>query len=133
MEGKTRRRTGCSIRYKASAVLPALQRSVGLKRELWRKAKLSEFQSIFVLILTYGHESRELMTERVRSQMQASEMKFFRKIKGVTMFKHRKTAIHESLKIESLLLRIERSQLRRFDHLGRMPTNGFTSKLYVLK
>ena len=67
----------------------ALHHSVVLKRELSRKAKLSVFKSIFVPILTYGHESW-VMTERVRTQMQASEMRFLRKIKGVTMFdKHR--------------------------------------------
>ena len=53
--------------------------------------------------------------------MQASKMKFLRKIKGATMFdKHRNTAIRESLDIESLLLRIERSQLRWFGHVSRM-------------
>ena len=52
------------------------------------------------------------MTERVRLQMQVSKTKFLRKIKEVTMFcKLRNTAIRESLNIESLLLRIERSQL----------------------
>ena len=62
------------------------------------------------------------MTERVRSQMQASEMRFLRKIKSVTMFDiHRSTAIRESLDIESLLLRIERSQLQWFGHVSRMP------------
>ena len=51
-----------------------------------------------------------VMTERVRSQMQASKMRFFRKMKGVTMLdKHRNTAIRESFDIESLFLRIERS------------------------
>ena len=34
--------------------------------------------------------------------------------------KHRNTAIRESLDIESLLLRIERSQLRWFGHASRM-------------
>ena len=53
----------------------ALHHSIVLKRELSRKAKLSVFKSIFVPILTYGQESW-VMTERVRSQMQASEMKF---------------------------------------------------------
>ena len=54
--------------------------------------------------------------------MQAYEMRFFRKIKGVTMFdKHHNTAIRESLNSESLLFRIERSQLRWFGHVSRMP------------
>ena len=54
--------------------------------------------------------------------MQASEMRILRKIKGVAIFdKHRNTAIRESLDIESLLLRIERSQLRCFDHMSGMP------------
>ena len=54
--------------------------------------------------------------------MQASEMRFLRKIKGVAMFdKYRNTAIRESLDIESLLFRIERSQFRWFGHVSRMP------------
>ena len=62
-----------------------MDHSVVLKRELSRMAKLSMFKSLFVPILTYGHESR-VMTERVQSKMQASEMGHLRKIKGVTMF-----------------------------------------------
>ena len=54
-------------------------------------------------MLTHGRESW-VMTERVRSQMKVSEMRFLGKIKGVTT--------RESLNIELLLLRIERSQLR---------------------
>ena len=45
------------------------------------------------------------MTERVRSQMYASEMRFLRKIKRVTMLdKVRNTTIGESLKVDSQLL-----------------------------
>ena len=92
---------------KASAVMRALHHSVVLKRELSRKAKLSVFKSIFVPILTYGHESW-VMTKRLRSQMQASEMRFLRKIKGVTIFDKRcNTVNRESLDIELLLLQIE--------------------------
>ena len=55
------------------------------------------------------------MTERVRSQMQASEMIFLRRIEGVTLFnKVRSSEIRKFLNIEQLLLRIERSQLRWF-------------------
>ena len=52
---------------KASAVMQALHYSVALKRELSRKAKFSVFKSIFVPILTRGHEFW-VMTERVRPQ-----------------------------------------------------------------
>ena len=53
-----------------------------MKRELSKKAKLSIFKTVFVPILTYGHESW-VMTERVRSQVQASEMRFLQRIEGV--------------------------------------------------
>ena len=105
----------------ASEVMQALHHSVVLKRELSRKAKPAVYKLVFVPILTYGHKSL-VMTERVRSQIQASEMRFLRKIKGVMMFdKHRNTAIRESFHIESLLLRIKRSQLRWFGHVSKMP------------
>ena len=106
---------------KASAVMRALHYSVVMKRELSKKAKLSIFKAVFVPILTYGHEPW-VMTKRVRSQVQASEMRFLRRIEGVTLFnKVRSSKIRKSLKIEPLLLRTERSQLRWFGHVSRMP------------
>ena len=106
---------------KASAIMRALHYSVVMKRELSKKAKLSIFKAVFVPIFTYGHESW-VMTERMRSQGQASEMRFLRRIEGVTLFnKVRSSEIRKSLNIEPLLLQIERSQLRWFGHVSRMP------------
>ena len=97
---------------KESAAMRVMHHSVVLKQELARKTKFSAFKSMFVSIFTYGHESW-VMTGKVRSQMRASEMRFLRKIQDVTMFdKLRNTAIGESVNIESLLLRIKRSQLK---------------------
>ena len=49
-------------------------------------------------------------------------MRFLRRIEGVTLFnKVRSSEIRKSLNIESLLLRIKRSQLRWFGHVSRMP------------
>ena len=53
----------------------ALHYSVVVKPELSKKAKLSTFKTVFVPILTYGHESW-VMAERVRSQVRASKMSF---------------------------------------------------------
>ena len=72
------------------------------------------------------------MNERVRSQMQASEMRFLRKIKGVTMpDKLSDAAIRESLNIESLLLQIDGSQLRCFGHVSRMPHKRLPNQNFI--
>ncbi|KAK3557951.1 hypothetical protein QTP86_003867 [Hemibagrus guttatus] len=65
----------------AAAVMRSMYRSVVVKKELSRKAKLSIYQSIYVPTLTYGHELW-VMTERVRSQIQAAEMSFLRRVVG---------------------------------------------------
>ena len=69
---------------KAGAVMRQLHRSVLLKRELCTKAKLSIFRSVYVTILTYGHECW-IMNEKVRSRVQAAEMGFLRRISGLTL------------------------------------------------
>ena len=92
----------------------ALHNSVVMKQELSNKAKLSSFKTVFVPILTYGHESW-VITERVRSQVQVSEMGFLQRIEGVTLFNKMRSSE------TPLLLRIERSQLRWFGHVSRMP------------
>ena len=118
---------------KASAVMRALQRSIVMKKELSRTAKLSVFKTVFVPILTYGHESW-VVTERVRSRVQAAEMRFLRKIEGVTLLdKVRSSEIRKSLDIEPLLLRIERSQLRWYGHVNRMPLDRFAKQVLLAK
>ena len=111
----------------------ALHYSIVIKRELSEKAKLSIFKTVFVPILTYGHESW-VMTERVRSQVQASEMRFLRKIEGVALFnKMRSSEIRKSLNIELLLLRIERFQLKWFGHVSRMPQERLPKQALLAK
>ena len=101
---------------KSRAVVRALYYSVVMKRELSKKAKLSIFKAVFVPIFIFRHESL-VMTKKVRSQVQASEMRFLRRIEGVTLLnKVRNSEIQKSLNIEPLL-RIERSQLRWFGHV----------------
>ncbi|KAK3539329.1 hypothetical protein QTP70_001214 [Hemibagrus guttatus] len=64
-----------------AAVMRSMYRSVVVKKELSRKAKLSIYQSIYVPTLTYGHELW-VMTERVRSRIQAAEMSFLHRVAG---------------------------------------------------
>ncbi|KAK3547403.1 hypothetical protein QTP86_018910, partial [Hemibagrus guttatus] len=64
-----------------AAVMRSMYRFVVVKNELSRKAKLSIYQSIYVPTLTYGHELW-VMTERIRSRIQAAEMSFLRRLAG---------------------------------------------------
>ncbi|TWW77345.1 hypothetical protein D4764_12G0007350 [Takifugu flavidus] len=68
----------------ASAVMRALNRSIVVKKELSRKAKLSIYRSIYVPVFTYGHQ-RWVMTERTRSRIQAAEMSFLRRVAGLSL------------------------------------------------
>ena len=86
----------------ANAVLRELYRSVVTKRELSNTAKLSGFNSVFVPILTNGHES-SVLTERILSQKQAAEMRFLRRAHNATLRdKVRSCEIRKALNIEQL-------------------------------
>ena len=72
------------------------------KTRIVEKGKVSIFKTAFVPILTYGHESW-VITERVRSQMQASETNFLQQTEEVTLFnKVHSSEIRKSLDIEPL-------------------------------
>uniref|UniRef100_A0A8C6KT40 Reverse transcriptase domain-containing protein n=1 Tax=Nothobranchius furzeri TaxID=105023 RepID=A0A8C6KT40_NOTFU len=114
----------------ASAVMPMLSRCVVVKRELSQKARLSIYRSIYVPILTYGHELW-VMTKRTRSRIQAAEMSFLRRVAGLSLRDRvRSSDIREGLGVEPLLLRIERSQLRWFGHLVRMPPGRLPGEVF---
>ena len=74
------------------------------------------------------------MIERVRSQVDASEMRFLRRIEGVTLFnKVRSSDIRKSLNIKPLLLQIERFQFRWFGHVSKMPKERLPKQALLAK
>ena len=104
-----------------------------MKRGLSKKEKLLIFKVVVIPILTYGHK-HWVVTKRVRSQVQASEMRFLRRIEGVMLFnKVRSSEIRKSPNIEPLLLRIERSQLRWFGHVSRMSQERLPKQALLAK
>ena len=111
----------------------ALLYSVVIKRELSKTGTLSIFRTVFVPVLTYGHEYWA-MTERIQSQVQEFEMRFLQRIEGVTLFnKMRSSEIRKCLNIKPLLFRIERSQLRWFGHVSRMPQERLPKQALLAK
>uniref|UniRef100_A0A3B3CJV2 Reverse transcriptase domain-containing protein n=1 Tax=Oryzias melastigma TaxID=30732 RepID=A0A3B3CJV2_ORYME len=114
----------------ASAIMRSLYRFVVVKRELSQKAKLSIYRSIFVPVLTYGHELW-VVTERTRSRLQAAEMSFLRRVAGRSLRDRvRSSVTRRELGVEPLLLRIERSQLRWLGHLVRMPPGRLPGEVF---
>ncbi|KAI3372952.1 hypothetical protein L3Q82_023399, partial [Scortum barcoo] len=107
-EGKIERREIDRRIGAASAVMRSVYRTVVVKKELSRKAKLSIYRSIYVPTLTYGHELWRPLEIGVRSSVTREEL-------GV-----------EPL----LLLRIERSQLRWLGHLFRMPPGRLPREVF---
>ena len=105
----------------AGVVLRLLSHTVVMKRELSQKA-------IFVPTLTYGHEGW-VMTER--TQIQAAERDSLRRVAGISLQDRvRSLAIREGLGVEPLLLCVERSQLRWFRHLARMPPGHLPREVF---
>ena len=74
------------------------------------------------------------MTERMQSQVQASEMRFLRRIEGVTLFnKVRSSEIRKSLNIDTLLLRFKKPQLSWFGYVSRMPRERLPKQALLAK
>ncbi|KAK3573226.1 hypothetical protein QTP86_015140, partial [Hemibagrus guttatus] len=114
----------------AAAVMRSMYRSVVVKEELSRKAKLSIYQSIYVPTFTYGHELW-VMNERVRSRIQAAKMSFLRRVAGCSLRDRvRSSVTREELRVEPLLLHIERGQLRWLGHLFRMPPGRLPGEVF---
>ncbi|KAK3555164.1 hypothetical protein QTP86_010048 [Hemibagrus guttatus] len=100
-------------------------------RSMYRSIVVKKvYQSIYVPTLTYGHEPW-VMTERVRSRIQAAEMSFLRRVAGCSLRDRvRSSVTREELGVEPLLLHIERGQLRWLGHLFRMPLGRFPGEVF---
>ena len=90
------------------------------------KGKALNFQNSFCPHShLYGHESW-VMTERVRSQVLAESKELHCLTRCVALR-------FETINIEPLLLRIERSQLRWFGHVSRMPQERLSQQALLEK
>ena len=113
----------------ASAVMRELGTMAG-NAWLSMEAQVTIYNSLFKSVLTYGHESW-ILTERIRSRVQAAEMRFLRRIVGVSRIDQiRNSRIREAIAIESLLLQVERSQLQWLGHVLRMPNCRLVKQVF---
>lgn len=91
------------------------------------------YKVIFRPILTFGCESW-ILTDRNKSKIRAVEMKYLRRVKGVTKRDRiRNEVIREELNIESVEDFIERRQLGWWGHLLRMEEKAQTRMIWESK
>lgn len=94
---------------------------VSCSEELSRKVMLSIYWWVYVPTVICDHELW-VVTERLRSQIQAGEISFLRRVFWLFLSDRvRSLVIWEGLSVELLLLHIKRSLLRWHGHLVRMP------------
>ena len=95
-----------------------------------KQVKICMYTTILRPVILYGSETWTL-TKRLKSKIQAAEMRILRLIYGVTKRDRIKNdIIRDTLKVTSILTVIERNQLRWFGHVLRMNDNRDVKRLY---
>ncbi|CAM4686216.1 unnamed protein product [Leuciscus chuanchicus] len=103
--------------------------------------QVEEFKYLGVLFTSEGRMEREIdrrigaasavMRSMTRSRIQAAEMSFLRRVAGRSLRDRvRSSVTREELRVEPLLLHIERGQLRWLGHLFRMPPGRLPGKAF---
>ena len=82
--------------------------------------KINVYKGVYSPILTFGCESW-VLTKRLKSQLQNMEMKYLRRVIGITRLDRvRNVDVRNELETELLIDKIEQGQLWWFGHLIRI-------------
>lgn len=118
---------------KANKLYYAMNTNFINKKEISKQTKLTVFKTIYRPVLTFGCESWTL-TEQQKSKIQAVEMRYLRRVRGVTMKDRMKNVdIRRELKIRSTLEFIEGRKLSWWGHLQRMREERPVKKVWRAK
>ena len=103
------------------------------EKEIPKKVKATIYTTILRPIMLYGCDAW-VLTTKLRSKIQAAEMRVLRLIMGTTRRdKIRNDVIREKLQVESVLNYVEKRQLIWYGHLQRMEDNRYPKKFYGWK
>lgn len=90
-----------------------------------KETQLKFYKAIAVPSLLYGSENWVLRQKEINN-IQSSEMKFLRAVKGCTRLEHiRNESIREELEIKSIIQQVCDYKKRWIDHLQRMDYGRF--------
>ncbi|KAK3511176.1 hypothetical protein QTP70_032221, partial [Hemibagrus guttatus] len=113
-----------------AAVMRSMYRSVVVKKELSRKAKLSIYQSIYIPTLTYGHELW-VMTERLDIMPRAKEIQKQMRKKVIEIYQSGKgyKAISKALGLLRTTVRAIIYKWRKHGTVENLPRSGRLAKI----
>lgn len=125
MEEEIRERIGAAGRF-----FHATRNTFIGKKEVSTQAKVSVYKTVFLPILTYSSESWTLTT-RLKSQIQAMEMRYLRKVIGKTRRDRvRNATVRRDLGVQPAIERITANQLRWYGHVTRMMEDRVAKTVY---
>ena len=114
---------------KANNIYYQINNTVIGKKEVSTETKLQVYNTVFIPTLTYGSESWVIDT-KTESRITASEMRYLRKVKGVTKRERiRNKNIREELKVKPLNKYIETRALRWMGHVTRMDSSRLPKRV----
>ncbi|KAJ3655554.1 hypothetical protein Zmor_014678 [Zophobas morio] len=103
------------------------------KREISQKTKMSVYKTIYLPTLTYGCETW-VLSQKMKSRLEANEMKYLRRVIGVTLRDHiRSSQIREQLQSKKLMDAIENKQLSWWGHVQRMNADRAAKQVWQAK
>lgn len=103
------------------------------EKSIPKDVKICIYSTILCPVLMYGSETWTL-TKKIKSKIQAAEMRILRLIHGVTRRDRiRNDDIRAALKVTSILSDIEKSQLRWFGHVIRMQDSRDVKRMFDWK
>ena len=108
----------------------ALNKAILSNKLIKEETKITVYKSIYLPILIYGSETW-VLNKNQQSKIQAAEMKFLRRARGVTkMDKIRSEQIRTDLKIKEARKSIEERKLNWWGHLKRMDEKKQVKKVW---
>lgn len=115
---------------RVNKVYHALSKGLINKKEVSRNTKIKVYKAVYRPILTYGCETW-VLSEREKSKVGAAEMKYLRRVKGVTRRDRiRNDDIRAELNIKSVQEYIEQRQLGWWGHLQRLNSTVPVKKVW---
>lgn len=108
----------------------AINKIILNNKQISKKTKMTLYKTVFRPTLIYGSETWT-MSHRVKSKIQAAEMRYLRKVEGVTKFDRvRNEHIRLKLQTESIQTTIDKKQLAWYGHIIRMPEDRQTKLIW---